>query len=183
MKSSKQPFQFYETQSTDVSANDELNAELDSTTSYMGAFKRISFVPKSIRCPFQFLGCYKEFNITHEEEWVKHGLTHFMKTRWGRAPVQVQPPKHWRCYCGAEVRAVSGSLCWRERMRHHHEDGYIRVRTDLALIEYLWEEGILDPASYRELKPIRGTAAYMQYGAVQGLPTPLYQATRNHQLL
>ncbi len=158
MKLSRHSFRVYETQSTDVSANDELNAESDSTTSYMGAFKRISFVPKSIRCPFQILGCYKEFNITHEEEWVKHNLTHFIKIGWVGAPVQVQPPKHWRCYCGAEVRAVSGSLCWRERMRHvqhHHEDGYIRVRTDFALIEYLWANGLLSQKLYRDLIPVK----------------------------
>ena len=125
----------------------------------MGAFKRISFAPKSIRCYFHVLGCYEEFNITHEEEWVKHSLTHLIKARRGKDPVQVQPPKHWWCnFCGAEFGAVSGSFYWRERMRHvlhHHEDEYSLARTDWALVEYLWKEGLLRPGLYQELKPVR----------------------------
>ncbi len=115
----------------------------------------------SLQCPFRFLDCYKEFSISHEEEWIKHSLTHFVKKpRRGRTPVQVQPPKRCRCcFCGAEFRAVSGVLCWRDRMSHamrHHQ------RTDFAHFEYeyFWQQGIIPEEVYRELKP------------KQSLPTP-----------
>ena len=124
----------------------------------MGAFKRISFVPKSIRCYFHLLGCYEEFNTTHEEEWMQHSLTHLMMPSFGKA-VLVQPPKHSRCiFCGAEFAALRSYLCWRERMHHflhHHEDEYSRARIDFTFVEHLWEEGFLRPELYRELKSVR----------------------------
>ena len=115
----------------------------------------------SLRCPFHFLNCREEFNISHEKEWVKHSLTHLMKkARRGRPPIQVHLPKHCRCYfCGAEFHAASGNLCWRDRMshiNHHYEYEYHVLRQDVALIEYLWEEGIIGPEVYRELKPTYG---------------------------
>ena len=115
----------------------------------------------SLRCPCHVLDCQKEFNISQEKEWVKHSLTHFVKKpRHGRDPVRVQPPTHCRCYfCGAEFRAASGNLCWRDRMRHiqlHHE----HEGPDQALIKYLWEAGIMGTEVKREILP------------KQGLPTP-----------
>ena len=118
-----------------------------------------------LRCPFRVLNCHKEFNINHKKKWEEHSLTHLMKKpRRGGKPVQVHPPKHCRCYfCGAEFRAASGNLCFRDRMSHiNHHHGYEHhvLRQDFALNEYLWEVGIMPLEIYRELKP------------THGLPTP-----------
>ena len=109
-----------------------------------------------LRCPFGVLECRKEFNINDEKEWEEHSLTHLMKKprRRGRKPVQVHPPKHCRCYfCGAEFRAASGKLCFLDRMSHiNHHHGY-KDQQDKALIDYLWQVGIMPPEIYRVLKP------------------------------
>ena len=123
-----------------------------------------------LECPFTFIKCFKQFAVSNERAWIKHSLEHFCIG--GRR--RVDPPKtNSCCFCPDVFRASDGVASWRERMDHvkvHHHLGHrlAAARHDFALVEYLWQNGLLSPVDYRELKP--STAAPSR--SAQNIPTP-----------
>ncbi|CAF9927718.1 hypothetical protein IMSHALPRED_007283 [Imshaugia aleurites] len=120
-----------------------------------------------LECPFTFIKCFKQFARSNEREWIQHSLEHFRIA--GRRPRRVDPPKtNSCCFCPVDFRASNGLVSWQERMSHvkiHHLFGHrlAAARHDFALVEYLWQNGVLSQADYRELKPNTAAAS---------LPTP-----------
>ncbi len=123
-----------------------------------------------LECPFTFIKCFRQFAVSNEREWIQHSLEHF---RIGAR--RVEPPKtNSCCFCSQMFRRSKGIDSWRDRMDHvkiHH--GYVghrlaAARHDFALVEYLWQNGVLSLADYRELKP--STAAASR--STQNIPTP-----------
>ena len=115
--------------------------------------------PGSFQCPFHFLGCKEEFHIWRERQWVKHSLTHF-QTHGARRFLarRVEPPKSCRCYfCKTKFSSLSGTACWKDYMNHirHCGSGHHRVPPDAKLIEYLWQEGLIDGETYQDLISIK----------------------------
>ena len=125
-----------------------------------------------LECPFAFIKCFKQFAVSHEREWIQHSLGHFRVD--GRRPRMVDPPKtNSCCFCPQTFQTSSGVTSWRERMDHirvHHLFGHrlAAARHDFALVEYLWQNGLLSPADYRELKPNTAAASRSR----QNIPTP-----------
>ena len=126
-----------------------------------------------LECPFTFIKCFKQFAVSNEREWILHSLEHFRID--GRRPKRVDPPKvNSCCFCPQTFQASSGAISWRDRMDHvkiHHQylgHRLAAARHDFALVEYLWQNGLLSPADYRELKP--NTAAASR--SAQNIPTP-----------
>lgn len=126
-----------------------------------------------LECPFAFIKCFKQFAVSNEREWIQHSLEHF-RTSHGRAK-KVDPPKfNSCCFCSKTFHGSSGIDSWRERMDHvkvHHQylgHRLAAARHDFALVEYLWQNGLLSLADYRELKP--NTAAASR--STQNIPTP-----------
>ena len=126
-----------------------------------------------LECPFTFIKCFRQFAVSNEREWIQHSLEHFRIG--GRRPRRVEPPKtNSCCFCSRMFRRSKGIDSWRDRMDHvkiHH--GYVghrlaAARHDFALVEYLWQNGVLSQADYRELKP--STAAASR--STQNIPTP-----------
>ena len=111
-----------------------------------------------LECPFRFLGCHQEFNVTKVPQWKAHSQTHF-EIPGRRGPRRVRPPLSSRCcFCDQTFSAVDGIISWEELMDHvllHHRLGHrlATARLDFALVEYLWTKGVMTPATYRELKP------------------------------
>ena len=117
-----------------------------------------------LECPFIFIKCYKHFNVSNEQEWIQRSLEHFCIN--GRQPRRVDPPKNNSCcFCPEVFRASDGVTSWLERMDHvkvhHHYLGHrmAAARHDFGLIEYLWQNGLLPLADYRELKPLLAAAS------------------------
>lgn len=126
-----------------------------------------------LECPFTFIKCFRQFAVSNEREWIQHSLEHFRID--GRRPRRVDPPKiNSCCFCSQTFQAPTGAISWRDRMEHvkiHHQYVGHRLaagRHDFALVEYLWQNGLLSPADYRELKP--NTAAASR--STQNIPTP-----------
>ena len=126
-----------------------------------------------LECPFTFIKCFRQFAIANEREWIQHSLEHFRIG--GRRSRRVDPPKtNSCCFCPRTFEASSGIDSWQERMDHvkfHHQYVGLRLATarhDFALVEYLWQTGVLSLADYRELKP--STAAASR--STQNIPTP-----------
>ena len=125
-----------------------------------------------LECPFTFMRCFKQFAVSNERDWIQHSLDHFRIN--GRRPRTVDPPKiNSCCFCSQTFQASSGAISWRDRMDHvkiHHQylgHRLAAARHDFALVEYLWQNGLLSPAEYRELKPITAAAR-----STQNIPTP-----------
>lgn len=116
--------------------------------------------PRSLQCPFHFLGCKEEFHIWRERQWVKHSLTHFQTQgarRYAGLVRRVEPPKSCRCYfCKRKFSSLSGTACWKDYMNHIHHCGlgHEWLPPDSTLIEYLWQEGLISGKTYRDLKLI-----------------------------
>ena len=111
-----------------------------------------------LECPFIFLKCFKQYDISNERDWFQHSLEHFRIN--GQRPRRVDPPQmNSCCFCSETFQASSGIISWRARMEHvrihqqHFGNRLAIARRDLALIEYLRQNGLLSPADYRELKP------------------------------
>ena len=108
-----------------------------------------------LECPFTFLKCFRQFPPSNEHEWIQHSLEHFRVNR--RRPRMVDPPKtNSCCFCSQTFQASSGAISWRKRMDHvklHHTFGHrlAAARHDFALVEYLWQNGLLSPADYHDL--------------------------------
>ena len=126
-----------------------------------------------LECPFSFIKCFREFAVSNEREWIRHSLEHFRID--GRRPRRVDPPRINRCcFCPETFQASSGAVSWLERMEHvkiHHQylgHRLAAARPDFALVEYLWQNGLLSPADYRELKPNIVAAPR----STQNIPTP-----------
>ena len=104
--------------------------------------------------------CTKEYALPNRGKWTRHVLGHFVK-HGRRGPVKVSPPKHNSCcFCEAKFEAVDGITSWRNMLEHiigHHELGHrlAHARVDFPLVDYLWENGLIGTADYRELKPTR----------------------------
>ena len=111
--------------------------------------------PRSLQCPFHFLGCKREFHIWRERQWVKHSLTHFQTQGARRFPVRkVEPPRSCRCYfCKTKFSSLSGTACWKDYMDHvrHCGIGHRRVPPDAILIEHLWQEDLINGETYQDL--------------------------------
>ena len=106
----------------------------------------------SLECPFVFLGCYERFDTTHQEDWHLHTLTHFCSR--GSIKRTISPPKHnICCFCSATFHGSDGEVSWRSRLEHiasHHRIGETlsSANFDFALVNYMWQSGILDDSSY-----------------------------------
>ena len=126
-----------------------------------------------LECPFAFIKCFRQFSVSNEREWIQHSLDHFRVD--GRRPRRVDPPKkNYCCFCSMTFQAPSGAISWQDRMDHvkvHHQYLGHRLATarhDFALVEYFWQNGLLSPADYRELKPNIAAASR----SAQNIPTP-----------
>lgn len=117
-----------------------------------------------LECPFPFLRCYRQFAITNEQPWLDHSMTHFVKPgrrgRPAKKPAPKPPKENVCCFCDEDFESSSGVLSWQHRMSHvklHHERGHrmAHARLNFALVEYMWEEGLIEVEDYRELKPGR----------------------------
>ena len=146
------------------------NGALEPTT--LPPLRRLDQDP-ILECPFTFIKCFRQFSVSNEREWIRHSLEHFRIG--GRRPTKVDPPKiNSCCFCRETFRADSGAMSWRDRMDHvkiHHQHFGHRLaaaRPDFALVEYLWQNGLLSQADYRELKPNAAAASR----STQNIPTP-----------
>lgn len=126
-----------------------------------------------LECPFSFINCFRQFAVSNERQWFQHSLEHFRIG--GRRPRKIDPPKNNSCcFCSAVFTASDGIVSWRDRMDHVklHQSlvGHrlAAARLDFALVEYLWRQGILSLADYRELKPNAAAASR----STQNIPTP-----------
>ncbi|KAL6715140.1 hypothetical protein ACLMJK_007403 [Lecanora helva] len=113
-------------------------------------------IPQStLQCPFRLLGC--ELDFENEEEWISHSLRHFEKEGQGQV-VSIEPPRALECvFCNATFECEAGNTCWRSWMEHvatHHHRGerLAHARPNFALIEYLWQQELIQATQYRELK-------------------------------
>ena len=111
-----------------------------------------------LECPFIFLKCSRQFDISNEGDWIHHSLEHFRID--GKRPRRVDPPRvNSCCFCSETFQASSGISSWRARMHHvkihqqHFGHRLATARHDFALVEYLWQQGVLSLVDYRELKP------------------------------
>ena len=127
-----------------------------------------------LECPFTFLKCFRQFAVSNEREWIQHSLEHFRIIDRRRSS-RVDPPKNNSCcFCFQTFQASSGVDSWRDRMDHvkfHHAllgHRLAAARHDFALVEYLWQNGVLSLADYRELKPNAAAASR----STQNIPTP-----------
>lgn len=106
----------------------------------------------SLECPFNLLYCLKDFS--NGDDWVKHSLTHFVT----RNRVMVGPPRRNRCcFCDAVFESHNPLESWALRMEHvqfHHHLGHrlAVARPDFELFEYLFENKLIDDATYKDLK-------------------------------
>lgn len=98
-------------------------------------------------CPFSFSQC--DHTFTNQVEWFEHSLTHFK---------DVGPPTSNECpFCLVRFMNVNSPIeSWKSRMicvSSHHERGQ-RIRSaklDSCLIQYLWENRLMDRTEYRNL--------------------------------
>lgn len=131
----------------------------------------------TLECPFPWLHCYKQFAIGNERQWLEHIMKHFVKPGpRGRPPKNIPPPKvNCCCFCDSKFESTSGILSWRDRMSHvelHHKYGHrmAHARIDFALVEYMWEKGLIAVEDYRELKPSKsGRQSSSGSGAVASI--------------
>ena len=126
-----------------------------------------------LECPFTFLKCFRQFAVSNERDWIQHSLEHFRSN--GARPKRVDPPKmNSCCFCPQKFQASSGNISWRARMDHvkvhqkHFGHRLAAARHDFALVEYLWQQGVLSLVDYRELKPTAAAASR----STQNIPTP-----------
>ena len=126
-----------------------------------------------LECPFAFLKCFRQFAVSNERDWIQHSLEHFRIN--GERPRRVDPPQmNSCCFCRQTFQASSGLISWRARMEHvkihqqHFGHRLAVARHDFALVEYLWQQGVLSLADYRELKPTIATTSR----STQNIPTP-----------
>ena len=126
-----------------------------------------------LECPFTFLKCFRQFAVSNERDWIQHSLEHFRIN--GERPRRVNPPQmNSCCFCPQTFQASSGTISWRARMDHvkvhqqHFGHRLAAARHDFALVEYLWQQGVLSLADYRELKPATAAASR----STQNIPTP-----------
>lgn len=101
-------------------------------------------------CPFNFLQCYRSF--TDEAEWFEHSLTHFGN---------VGPPSLNECpFCDRHYGQFKSSIpmeSWKFRMMlvsWHLRNGatVATARPDFFLINYLWENNLITPVQYRNVR-------------------------------
>ena len=149
---------------SDLSVLDGMSErDLDKRSSRM--LLRPSFFQQApvLECPgSRIIGCGKVFPISDFEKWVAHTQEHlFLKKGGRRGPKYTSPPTSNSCvFCDEKFQADSGDLSWSNMMAHvkvHHMFGHrlAHARIDRSLVIYLWEEGLLTSAQYRELKPNR----------------------------
>ena len=131
-----------------------------------------------LECPFPFLKCFREFPVSDVREWIQHSFEHFRID--GRWPRTVDPPKiNSCCFCPETFQSSSGAISWRDRMEHvkihQHHFGHrlAAARHDTALVEYLWQNGLLSLAEYRELMPSTRAAVESQQSLQPPPPLPL----------
>lgn len=100
-------------------------------------------------CPFNFLGCYHSFR--DQSEWFNHSLTHFRN---------VGPPSLNECpFCERHYGRFTSSIpmeSWTIRMMfvssHLRQGARVgAARPDFFLIEYMWQNGLMTQAQYRNL--------------------------------
>ena len=108
-----------------------------------------------LECPFRFLGCERDFGS--EGDWTSHSFVHFEKQTQGGL-IAIEPPKGIQCiFCEAVSLNENSGVCWRTWMEHiasHHRRGerLAHARPNFILIEYLWQQGLMQATQYRELK-------------------------------
>ena len=134
----------------------------DSEESSIDAFKRIIFDKwASAPCPWgRMTGCKEVFLISEFEKLVAHTKkVHFLR-RGARSIYIISPPASNYCgFCDAKFEADSGHLSWSNMMAHVVKEHYMlghrlaHARIVWPLIEYLWQNGLLTPTQYRDLKP------------------------------
>ena len=105
--------------------------------------------------------CREVFPVSDFQKWILHTKKVHLSKEERRRLKYIGPPTVNSCvFCDAKFRADTGNPSWFLMMDHvkeHHIRGYhlAHVRIDWSLVEYLWENGLLTPAEYRELKPIK----------------------------
>ena len=111
-----------------------------------------------LECPFTFLKCFRQFTVSNERDWIQHGLEHFRIN--GERPRRVDPPQmNSCCFCRQTFQASSGLISWRARMDHvkihqqHFGHRLAAARHDSALVEYLWQQGVVSLTDFRESNP------------------------------
>ena len=111
-----------------------------------------------LECPFECLSCILTFHGNDLNDWIDHSLDHFA-VQHGPSSRRVEPPKSNACpFCDWHQEYHDGREAWTERMIHvakfHHQIGHTlaHARPDFALFRYLWEQGIIDNATYSELR-------------------------------
>ena len=125
----------------------------------------LSHQKPSLECLWgRMTGCRKVFNISNSAEWDKHMKEHFVlkEGRRGLISKYIGPPTSNSCgFCPRKFQAESGDSSWSKMAHHvvekHYMHGHHLTRIDWPLVEYLWENRLLTPAEYRELKPIKNT--------------------------
>lgn len=154
---------------------------IDRHTRYMvegsdGVLRPVPSPARVLECPFKFLRCTCEFAIDKVDDWYRHSLSHFQIG--GRRPRNVHPPTSNHCpFCDETFDDADGGRCWRKRLNHvgwHHHAGHTlaHARPDFSLVEYLWQERIIDREDYRELKPQGGQTPQTPLPGSQGSPEP-----------
>ncbi|KAL9104183.1 MAG: hypothetical protein Q9163_000835 [Psora crenata] len=110
----------------------------------------------SLECPFDQLHCTMEYQMGHVDEWITHSLNHFVTV--GPHPRKIDPPPSNQCpLCEATFYDQYGVTSWKRRMKHvadHHKLGHTlsHARPDFALYEYLWQQKVIGPEVYRDIK-------------------------------
>lgn len=119
-----------------------------------------------LECPFNFIQCYEKFSPSNEREWIKHSLDHFVIH--GKRSEMIDPPKtNQCCFCDVTFQDPSGVTSWRDRMQHVklHQHPLAAASHDRALINYLWQQGVLSPAQYSEARVDPRSSCYKHLSA------------------
>ena len=110
-----------------------------------------------LECPFIFLNCSRQFDVSNERDWIQHSLEHFRINE--ERPRRIDPPRsNVCCFCSETYEASSGISSWLALMDHikvhqqHFGQRMATARHGFALVESLWQQGVLSLVDYRELK-------------------------------
>ena len=99
------------------------------------------------------LDCRLEFDMNHQDSWIKHSLTHFKSIHGDKVP---PPITNKCCFCDKIVRGNTGEESWEIKLKHirdaHHVNGHrmAAARPDFELVRYLWGAEVIDNVKFRD---------------------------------
>ncbi|KAG8531018.1 uncharacterized protein KY384_004375 [Bacidia gigantensis] len=108
-----------------------------------------------LQCPFEILGCRREFPKEDESAWIEHSLDHFVTNDASRQ--RFAPPKdNSCCFCQKLFQYEDGTVSWRQRMMHiaaHHRLGHslAHAQPNFSLLIYLWQKRVIDDETFRDI--------------------------------